>query len=460
MSEIRFDPQTGEPIAPQTPQAPQASAPAPKKSNAGKIIACVVAAAVVIGGGAFAVKNLVGGGGRGVFGKGTPYEQIKAASEATFVADDMTGQLKAASEIMQDGKYAFDVSADVSGQDVKAEVDADKGNFSIKVSAMGMEGTLYFDEEKITLDASGLGIDPLSYNYTADKADAADSYVGSMIGTDNLEQIDSLLKMAYSVAGMNKADKEEIEKTVDEKFETLEYEELEEEEITIGDDTITCGGFSTTVSGEFLAELIDEVAEKSYGKSLTDLVDELSSMGVDTGDVTDPLAQIKEMEDIDLQFYINEGKLAQIRFQTTTDGQDIDGSVQFAGEDIPWHEMYIVNNDGEGEASLIAHEDGGVTTYELASDGYTEGSVEYDKDSGDLTVYSGDEVVFRGTLEGGKDEVTISVKEASYQDVDATVVISDDVDVAKAPEAQDVLSMSASDFAKIGTVISKLMYGM
>ena len=56
--------------------------------------------------------------------------------------------------------------------------------------------------------------------------------------------------------------------------------------------------------------------------------------------------------------------------------------------------------------------------------------------------------------------MTISVKEVSYQDVDATVVISDDVDVAKAPEAQDVLSMSASDFAKIGTVISKLMYGM
>ncbi len=457
MSEIRFDPQTGEPIAPQTPQAP---APAPKKSNAGKIIACVVAAAVVIGGGAFAVKNLVGGGGRGVFGKGTPYEQIKAASEATFVADDMTGQIKAASEIMEDGKYAFDINGDVSGQDVKAQIDADKGNYAIKVAAMGMEGTLYFDEEKVTLDASSLGIDPLSYSYTADKADAADSYVGSMIGTDNLEQVDSLLKMVYSIAATNKADKEEIEKAIDEKFESLEYEELEEEEFKVGDDTIKCGGFSTTVSGEFLAELIDEVAEKSYGKSLTDLVDELSAMGVDTGDVTDPLAQVKEMEDIDLQFYINEGKLAQISFQTKADDQDIDGSVQFAGEDIPWHEMYIVNNAGEGEASLIAHEDGSVTTYELASNGSTEGTVEYDKDSGDLTVYSGDEVVFKGTIEGGKDEVTFSVQEMSDQDVDATVVISDDVDVAKAPEAQDILSMSAADFAKIGTVISKLMYGL
>ena len=75
-------------------------------------------------------------------------------------------------------------------------------------------------------------------------------------------------------------------------------------------------------------------------------------------------------------------------------------------------------------------------------------------------MYSGDEVVLKGTLEGGKDEVTISVQEMSDQDVDATVVISDDVDVAKAPEAQDILSMSAADFAKIGTVISKLMYGL
>ena len=454
MSEIRFDPQTGEPIAPQTP------VPAPKKSNVGKIIACVVAAAVVIGGGAFAVKNLVGGGGRGIINKGTPYQQIKAASEATFVSDDMTDHFKAASEIMKDGKYAVDVKADVSGQDVKAEVDADKGNFAVKVSAMGMEGTLYLDDEKITLDASGLGIDPLSYNYKSDKADAADSYVGSMIGTDNLKQIDSLLKMAYAAAGMDKADQEEIEKTVDEKFETLDYEEFEEEEITVGDETMKCGGFSTTVSGEFLAELVDEVAEKTYGKSLTDLVAELSEMGVDTDDVSDPLEEIRAMEDIDLKFYLSKGKFAQISFKTKTDDEDIDGSVQFAGEDIPWHEMYIVNNAGEGDASLIAHEDGGVTTYELASNGSTEGTIEYDKDSGDLTVSSGDEVVFKGTLEGGKDEVTISVKEASGQDVDATVVISDDADVAKAPEAQDVLSMSAADFTKIGSVISKLMYGL
>ena len=453
MSEIRFDPQTGEPIAPQTP------APAPKKSNTGKIIACIVAAAVVIGGGAFAVKSLMGGSIGRALGGGTPYEQIKAASEATFVSDDMTGQLKAVSEIMEDGKYAVDASADVSGQDVKVELDTEKGNFTIKVAAMGMEGTLYLDDEKVTIDASSLGIDPLSYNYTSDKADAADSYVGSMIGTDNLEKVDSLLKMAYAAAGMNKADKEEIEKAVDEKFESLDYEEFEEEEITVGDDTVKCGGFSTTVSGEFLADLIDTVAEKSYGKSLTDLVDELAEMGVDTGDVSDPLAEIKEMEDIDLKFYINEGKFAQITFQTKTEDQDIDGSVQFAGDKIPWHEMYIVNNAGDGEASLIANEDGGVTTYELASDGSTEATIEYDKDSGDLTVYSGDEAVFKGTLEGGKGEVTIGVKEASGEDVDASVVISDDVDVAKAPEAKDVLSMSATDFAELGSVISKLMYG-
>ena len=113
-----------------------------------------------------------------------------------------------------------------------------------------------------------------------------------------------------------------------------------------------------------------------------------------------------------------------------------------------------------GVKSPEYNEDGSVTTYELASNGSTGGTGEYDKDSGDLTVYSGDEVVFKGTIEGGKDEVTFSVQEMSDQDVDATVVISDDVDVAKAPEAQDILSMSAADFAKIGTVISKLMYGL
>lgn len=469
MSEIKFDPQTGEPIAqasepvqpaqqvPAAEQIPQtAPAPAPKKSKTGKIIAGIVAAAVVIGGGAFAVKNLGGNG----LGNGTPYEQIKAASEATFVSDELTDQFKAASDIMKDGTYAINATLSASGQNIDLDYNADKGKMSAKIAAAGLEGTLYLDDTKLTLDASSLGIDPLSYDYTSDKTNAADSYIGSMIGSESLGQLDALLKMAYSAANMDKANQEEMEATVDEKFESLEYVEIEKEEIKVGEDTIECAGYSTTVSGEFLADLFDTVTEKSYGKSLTDLVAELNSLGVSTTS-EDPLEQIRAMKDIDLKFYINEGKLARVGIKTETEDQSVDAAISFAGKDIPWHETIITNNEDDSSVTLSVKEDGGLTTYEVRDvNDEVQGTLEYHAESGSVTVYSGDETVMTGVIAKGTDGVTFRIGEMSGQTVDVNAKISDDVNVAEAPQGQDILTMSESDFNKIAASLTQVLYGL
>ena len=463
MSEIRFDPQTGEPInrpvepvqepvQSAEPVQPTVQAPAPKKGKAGKIVAGLVAAAVLIGGGVFAVKNLGGGG----LGGGTPYEQIKAASEATFAPDELTGMYKEAVEFMQDGTYSVDAQLKVSGQDATVNFDTDKGKLCINIEAAGIKGLVYMDEEKVTLQANQLGIDPLSYNYTSDKSDAADSYIGSSFGVDTLKQIDSVLKMAYSAANTDKSSREEMEKQIDEKCETLEFEEIEAESIKVGGQDVKCGGYSTSVSGEFVAEMVDDVAEKTYGKSLSDLIAQIPNLD----SVDDPMQKIRELENIDLKFYLNDGKLAQVGVKTKLDDQDVDVTASFAGEDIPWYDTVLVNNQTGEEVTLKAHKDGSVTTYELTDGDGETGSISYDKDSGELTALSGDQTVLKGELKSNSEEVSFVLKETSGSPAEVSLKLNDVAAVAEAPEGKDVLTMSQEDFARIGTAISSLLYGL
>ena len=129
MGEIRFDPYTGEPIAPKetatpqtpkAPEAPQTPAPAPKKKGKkGGLIAGIIAALVVVGG-IFAFTKF--------FNNPTPYKRIKKAAENAFVQDEMTEQFNEVKDIMGDGTYAADGTFDVGGQKVKVEIDTDKGD--------------------------------------------------------------------------------------------------------------------------------------------------------------------------------------------------------------------------------------------------------------------------------------------------------------------------------------------
>ena len=453
MSEIRFDPYTGKPVAPQAPPEPEAASSPSKKKKKGGIVTGVIAALIVIGG-IFLVTNVIGN-------PGTPYRQIKKAAEKTFVSDDMTEQLLMAGKMMEDGVYGAEGSFDVSGQKVKVDFDTDKGNLSAGISLGALDGTLYMDDEKITVDARGLGVDPLSYDYASDKADIADSYIGSTVGTENLKTVDTILKMCHVAAGMDKARWEEIGDMVDEKCESLEYEELDKEDVIVHGMIAECEGFSTVVSGEFLAELLDDASEKIFGTSLTDLSSELGSMGSYAGEASGALDQLKGMEDIELKFYIDEEKkLRQIAFRNKTDSQKLDALLSFAGEDIPWYDTVLEDNNSDYYIDLITAEEGDATTYELVVFDYKRLSINYDKSNLDFTVYtSNGDAFLEGSVVNGEDKVTVDLHDTAAQTVNGKIVISDESSVAKAPSAQDVLNMSQADFDQLGNVISRLLYG-
>ena len=462
MSEIKFDPQTGEPVAPKQQPAqpaepvPAQAQPAPKKGNGGKIAAVIIAAVVLLGGGAFAAKSLLGGG----LGGGTPYEQIKAAAKKTFVSDDLTDQVKMISQIMKDGTYAVDASFTVSGQDFSFDLDVDKGNLSLSGSGAEYDGALYMDSEKVILESESLGIDPLSYSYTSDKSGAADSYLGSMIGSESLSEIDSLLKLAYSLANTDDSNQKEIEKQIDEQFEELVYEELDKEDFTVNDKTVRCGGYSTTVSGEFLADLVDHVAEKVLGRSLTDFISEVNAIG-GSGAAEDPLANIRALKDIELDIYISDGRIFRVDIDTEDEtGEEVKGAVSFVGEDIPWHETVFFDEENNETGRLSVEEDGAKTIYEFSYADGAQGSLEYDSDVGDLTCYSGDEVALRGLISSKPGNVDVLLYEASGAEVDVDVTFSEDAEVAEAPEARDILTLSESDVSELVSGIYSLLFGL
>ena len=453
MSEIRFDPYTGEPIAPKEAEAPQTPVPAPKKKGRkGGLIAGIIAALVVVGG-IFAFTKF--------FNNPTPYGRIKKAAENAFVQDEMTEQLNEVKDIMGDGTYAVDGTFDVGGQKVKAEIDADQGDLSAKISAAGLGGTVYMSDKTLTVDASALGLGILSYDYSSDKADKADSYIGSMVGTQNLQAVDMLLKMFHAAASMDEERREEIQDLIDEKCESLEYVELEREDQDINNSFYECDGYSTTVSGEFLAELLDDVSEKAFGKSLTDLSEELASLSGSADEATGVLAQLKEMDDIELAFYIDDDEmLRKIDIKAGTDSQNIDSTLTFAGEEIPWHETVFVDNNSDFYIDWNAKENGDATTYELIVFDYKRLSIEYGGGDLEFTLYNtnGDEFL-GGTLENGDDQVTVNLHDLPDEYMDGKIVISDDCNVAEAPAAEDILNMSQSDLEELVQVISRLMYG-
>ena len=463
MGEIRFDTYTGEPIAPKetaTPQvpkpseAPQTSAPAPKKKGKkGGLIAGIIAALVVVGG-IFAFTKF--------FNNPTPYGRIKKAAENAFVQDEMTEQFNEVKDIMGDGTYAADGTFDGGGQKVKVEIDTDKGDLSAKISAVGLSGAAYMDDKTITVDASALGLGILGYDYASDKADKADSYIGSAVGTQNLQAIDTLLKMFHAAAGMDEERREEIQDLIDEKCESLEYEELERKDQNVNYSFYECDGYSTTVSGEFLADLLDDVSEKAFGKSLTDLSEELASLSGSADEATGILTRLKEMDDIELAFYIDDDEmLRKVDIKANTDNQNIDSTLTLEDEEIPWHDMTFKDNNSDFYIAWDTEKFGDTTTYDLVVFDYERMRIDYGGGNLDFTLLdTNGDAFLGGTLENGEDEVTVNLHDLPDENMNGKIVISDDSNVAKAPAAKDILNMSQSDFEQLAEIISRLMYGL
>ncbi len=482
-NDIKFDPMTGEPIrqpaetpapaaqetqtpapetaAPAAQEAAQAAqAPAPKKGKTGKIIAGVVAAAAVVTGGVFGAKSLTDGGLSG----GSPVDQFRTAVENTFVADDMTESFKAAGDIIEDGTYAVDAAIEAQGQKITVRVDTEKGGMSLdvgaKISGMDVDATLFVDDKKVTVDLSKLAdIEPLSYDYTSDKSDKGDSYLVKTAGADNLKTIDSMLQMIQSMSG--KQDKDKIQDSFYKKLEELDYDELEEKEFTIGGEKVSCGGYETTMTGEFIYDLMDTVYEEAYGKGISDMMDELADMGADVSDTEDIESTLKDMDEIDVKYYLNDGKFAMLNFATESDDGDVDVEIYFEGKDIPWHEMTIKNVESDQEVKLTTEDKDDELVYAIETDGEEQARLEYSKDDGSFKAISGDETVAEGKIKVEGDTVKVEIDEISGQDVSLSCDISDDADVKAAPEgAKDILDMSEADFTAIATQIMSKMYGL
>ncbi len=459
MNQMNFDPQTGEPIVHQNapaqqpaPEAPvyQQPAPAPKKKGkGGKIAAGIIAAAVVVGGAIFGVHAL-----KSV----SPLVAIQKAGENTFVDDAFTEQIKKTNEMVADGAYAVEAAVEASGEKVDFNFNSDSGDISLDGSYNDLSAVVYMDDSKITLDIPKADIDTLCYDYTTDKSDS-DSYIVQMAGADNLKQVDSIIQMIHSMMA-TKIDKEAVQKVVTNHLKELEFEKLDKKSIDLGGDKVECGGYETTLTGEFVHNLLNDVYKEMYGKTMDDFLDELSSMGLDNGSVDTVKNKIDDMEEVDLKFYINDKKFAMIDVETTVDGQDIDAEVSFAGEDIPWHEMTVRDAENDQTVELSVDDDNGDLTYNIKGADGQEAAFTYDADSGDFKVSSDGSEAMSGKFTVDGSEADFSIDELNGSDTDVDLAVKNDAKVEEAPEGKDILKMNAMDFSSIAQKLYQLYYSI
>ena len=261
---------------------------------------------------------------------------------------------------------------------------------------------------------------------------------------------------------MDEKRREEIQDLIDEKCESLEYKELERRDEDINFSFYECDGYSTTVSGEFLADLLDDVSEKAFGKSLTDLSDEFASLSGSAGEATGILSQLKEMDDVELTFYIDDDEmLRKVDIKASTDSQNIDSTLTLEDEEIPWHDMTFKDNNSDFYIAWDTEKFGDTTTYDLVVFDYERMRIDYGGGNLDFTLLdTNGDAFLGGTLENGEDEVTVNLHDLPDENMNGKIVISDDSNVAKAPAAKDILNMSQSDFEQLAEIISRLMYGL
>ncbi len=340
--QMRFDPQTGQPVY-QQPMSPQP--PVRNKSKKGLVIGLSVGAAVVVIA-AVVIVLIVSG----VF-LSTPDKVLRAFGN-TFETPPLLEDLHTAS-VFQSGAYHADVALSTDDLDLELTynvTDSAKGLDAFVTISDGwfsaqIRGAAILDSEKLAVQIPTLGNDIYVYNYMQENT----GYISEVLSEAEIEYLNGQLK-AMALSGTKEEEfSAEAEKIFLSEFRNLSFSDAPERSFTVDGSERSCKGYQTVITRDNANHIIDQL-EELYG---------------DAGSLK---KIVENMPDITAAFYIYKDQIACVTLMA--EGEEI--SVQFQGGDRPAQNMRI---ELDGEVITVS--------------GYTDGGTEYSS-----VVYEGEQISF------------------------------------------------------------------
>ena len=400
---MQFDPMTGQPVTgqPVTGQ-PITGQPVTGKGKMSKKLLIAGAAVVAVG------IGVVAGVSSGAF-LSKPNKVLLATANTFKDTTDLTEAFDAM-ELLTTDSYTISVNGEIANNAIEATLASKKSKkqLSGKIDISGMpeiEGIIGVDSKELRAKTDYTGDTVFVYSYTKEN----DGYLLDNMDEEDIEMFNELLESLTSSKKQNDI-QEDLSKAILKEFRDWKFEKVSKEEFEIDDKDRKCKGYQTTLTEDDMLDLVDA----SYSV-LCETMDE---------DVLDLYyknltSAFKNMEDLDVTFYIYKNKLAAI----VLEDDRYEYEIQFCGGEARWQNI-VVKANHETILQLNGEVNGSTEEYELEIADSEVGSLAYNKKSGELQleVGAGQAISLDANLKGNKNKLALTVEslEIAGSDIDCS----------------------------------------
>lgn len=436
MSEMRFDPMTGEPIKNDTVQVASFDStgsmeyvPETKKKK-GLLIGIIIAVAVIL----LAVAGIFAF----MFFGGNPKATVTKACTKTF-ANLANGENKLLTALnikefaeMKEFTLSFDLEVENTWYEEKISCDGSMSKTADAIYLEGgldlsdvenipyLEGSFLWDSEKMAV-GSPLLKNYFTYYYTQDVDGIISDYIEDN-GID-VDDVNKYISKVYDIVFSDKNNLEsvdELTKELKEIYDQMEIKKADSKTFTINDKESKCKGYTLIITEKDMEKFVDcykGFMKNYYDESLNELLEEVSGESLE--DAIDEMFEdfedsIEDMDDIKINFYIYKGALAAI--ETKADGTKL--SWVFQGGDYPAQNMTVKVDDNKLQIS--GSSDGDKETVKIKADGEEVLSYKFNSKTGALSIKALDgynEVELEGiTISNDGKEFSIDIEDLEIED--------------------------------------------
>ena len=465
----RFDPMTGQPIHTAQPQSqsqpqfqPQSQPRAQKKSHKTAIIVSIIVGAVVLLGIlAFVLAAVLFSNPRATVERAC----AKTFSEGGYLYDalkDIHGfgeEYTVTSNIQVtmhreyfDSSIAFYAQLGVEGKDKQLAGTIEYSNSFMPIPEI--EYKMQIDEQEARFQIPTIDNHVFTYNYTEEKH----GYLTEVGSAEQLQRIDDVLKMIYSSESPEDIKNTELGVKLTDFYRSLKVEKSDAGQFEVDGNIRKCKGYAIQITQEDMnrfREIYQEYIE-------TTMADQLHALGMSAEEYTEQIfADIQDMEDATLRFYVYQKELACMELEAAGDIYQ----VIFHGGDYRTQNIEVIANDVtvcsiEGE--LAGDEE--TITMDFSGD---RAEVTYNRSTGSYDFKVENAFEMNGTLSLGSKEMKLVVDQLAPEGDYSDYILSGDIVVTKGAvidtmkgEIFDIGNAGEAEYDELFDDLNQMLYGL